>query len=193
MPEATDTRSQKTMDDYPSDLEARDEARGIFRDLVKTSFDPRDIEKWVRASPIRQSLFDDVAVGQIRWPRALGRPDAPSLFDGFVITTKFWADVWHVGLDGSVVVDLGWTPGLPPDLREDVSKPDEYCVRYLFHASENDNQVEVQFADMDWHRPGRALQRKKLYLSSHGYVFQTGGAFMTLPEITVDDRPFFHA
>src|SRR5215213_3626640 len=99
MPEPHNTRSYNNLEDYEADLEARDEALGAFHDLVKTSFDPEDVEKWVRASPIRQNLFDDMAVGQIRWPRSLGQPNAPSLADGFVITSKWWADAWHIGLD----------------------------------------------------------------------------------------------
>jgi hypothetical protein len=194
MPELHNPCSHKHLEDCHSDLESRDEALRTFRDLVKTSFDPREVEKWVRASPIRQDLFDDMAVGKIRWPRSLGRPDAPNLFDGFVIRTKTWADIWHVGLDGSIVVDLlGWIPGIPSDLRDGFSEPDHYSVRYLFHASvDNDNQVEVQFSDLPWHHPGRSVHFPRHYMSWHGYQFFSNGTFITLPDITVDGRPFFH-
>jgi hypothetical protein len=187
-------RSYKNLEDYHSDLEARDEAIGTFQDLVKTSFDPQDVEKWVRASPIRQNLFNDMAVGQIRWPRSLGRPDAPSLSDGFLIRTKFWADIWHIGLDGSIIVDLqGWLPGVPPDLRDGLSEPDHYSLSYLFHSPvNNDDKVEVEFSDVPWHHRGRSVHARQLYLSTHGYEFYSDGNFITLPDITVDSRPFFH-
>ena len=194
MPEPHNPRSYKNLEHCHSDLEARDEALGTFQDLVKTSFDPREVEKWVRASTIRQDLFDDMAVGQIRWPRSLGQPDAPSLSDGFVIRAKWWADIWHIGLDGSIIVDLqGWMPGIPPDVRDGLSEPDHYSVRYLFRAQvDNDNQVEVQFSDVAWHHPGRSVHPRQLYLSSHGYQFYSAGNFVTLPDITADSRPFFH-
>jgi hypothetical protein len=195
MSKTEDPSSNKSLEhNHSGDLEVRDEAIGTFRDLIQTSFDPRDVDKWVRASRIRQNLFDDLAVGRIRWPRSLGRPDAPSLSEGFVIRTKFWVDVWHIGLDGSIIVDLqGWMPGILPDLRDGFSEPDHYSVRYLFHAPvENDDEVEVQFSDVPWHHPVRAVQPQPLYLSSHGYQFHSDGTFFTLPDITVDSRPFFH-
>ena len=193
MSEPHNPRSYKIPEDRHSDLEARDEVLDTFRYLLKTSFDPREVEKWVRASSIRQNLFDDMAVGQIRWPRSLGRPDAPNFSDGFVIRTKFWVDVWHIGSDGSVIEDLqGWMPGIAPDLRDGLSEPDHYSVRYLFHAPvDKDDQVEVQFSDVPWHHPGRFVHPRQLYLSSHGYQFYSNGNFITLPDITIDNQPFF--
>jgi hypothetical protein len=49
---------------------ARDETLDTFHQLVKTSVAADDVEKWVRASTIRQDLFDDLAVGTIRWRRS---------------------------------------------------------------------------------------------------------------------------
>lgn len=194
MQEIQNSEIYESFEDCNSDLEARDETIGSFHDLIKTSFDPRDVEKWVAASQIRQNLFDDMAVGQIRWPRSLGRPDTASLSDGFAIKTKTWVDIWHIGLDGSIVQDLlGWTPSAPPELRDGLSEPDHYSVRYLIHAAaDRDNQVEVQFSDTAWNHPGRSVHRRQLYLNSHGYQFFSGGKFMTLPDIIVDNRPFFH-
>jgi len=193
-----DQPSHTTIEDCDSDLETRDEVIGTFRELVKTSFDPRHVEKWVSASPIRQNLFDDMAVGQIRWPRSLGRPDAANLFDGFVFRTKFWVDIWHIGLDGSIIHDLrGWEPGIPPGLRDGVSEPDHYSVQYLFQTvsghdvdKETDNEIEIQFSDVVWYRPIRYVQPQKLYLSSHGFQFHRDGTFIALPDIIVGNHPF---
>ena len=187
-----------TIEDCHPDLEARDEAIGTFRDLVKSSFDPRHVEKWVSASPIRQNLFDDMAVGQIRWPRSLGRPDTANLFDGFVFRTKFWVDIWHIGLGGSIIHDLrGWEPGVPPNLRDTASDPDHYSVQYLFQTvsgndvdQETDNEIEIQFSDALWYGPVRRAQPQTLYLSSHGFQFQRNGTFIALPDITVGNHPF---
>ena len=193
-----DQASQKTVEDCPQNLEARDEVIGAFRDLVKSSFDPRHVEKWVSASPVRQNLFDDMAVGQIKWPRSLGRPDAANLFDGFIFRTKFWVDIWHIGLDGSIVYDLrGWEPGVTPNLRDTVSDPDHYSVQYLFQTvsghdvdKTTDNEIEIQFSDAAWYRPARYAQPQKLYLSSHGFQFHRDGTFIALPDIFVGDHPF---
>lgn len=190
--------SHKTVEDCHPEVEARDEVIGTFHDLVKSSFDPRHVEKWVTASPIRESLFDDMAVGQILWPRSLGRPDAANLFDGFVFRTKFWVDIWHIGLDGSIIHDLrGWEPAVPPALRDNVSEPDHFSVQYLFQTvsghdvdKETDNEIEVQFSDAAWYPPIRSAQPQRLYLSSHGFQFHRNGTFIALPNIIVGNHPF---
>lgn len=181
------------------DREAREEAFDTFPRLVKSSVAADDVEKWVRASTIRQDLFDDLVVGTIRWPRTMGHPDSASLSDGFHITTSWWADVWHLGLDGTIVTDLqGWIrDDVPPELRDGLFESDHYSVRYLFRATgrsdpkgEPDVQVEVRLADVRWSRPGRAAHHRERFLSSHGFQFFRDGRFLKLPDITVSAQPF---
>ena len=193
MTETYDTPNRETVDDE-SNPEAFDEVAIAFHELVKTAVDARVVEKWVGRTEVRRSLFDDMAFGRIRWPRSLGRPDTPNLSDGFVVRAKFWADIWHIDGNGSVVVDLeGWMPGLPVDLLDNLSEPDHYSVRYLFSAAkQNDNRVEVSLANVPWHRPARFQRPRHLYLSSHGFEFYSGGTFVSLPTIEISDRPFFH-
>jgi hypothetical protein len=193
MSERYDTPVADTVEDDCSP-EAFDEVAIAFHDMVKASVDARTIEKWVGKTEVRRSLFDDMAMGRIRWPRSLGRPDTPNLSDGFVIRAKFWVDIWHIDGNGSVVVDLeGWTPGLAVDLLDNVADPDYYSVRYLFNAArQNDNRVEVSLANVPWHRPVRFDRPRQHYLSSHGFEFHSGGTFVSLPTIELADQPFFH-
>lgn len=189
----------RNLENAESDLEARDDAIDMFRSLVKTSVAADDVEKWVRGSPLREDLFDDLVVGTIRWPRTIGCPDSPSLADGFHISTSWWRDIWHLGLDGSTVTDFkGWMPNdLAPNVRDGLSEPDQYSLRYLFRApgtsdpnGEPDVQVEVRLADVGWKWPGRAAQHRQRFLSSHGFQFFRAGRFLQLPEITVSAEPF---
>jgi hypothetical protein len=194
MTEPFSQKSSETLEHYHSDLQARDQALGTFGDVVKTTFDPKDVEKWVSSSLVRKSLFDDMVVGQIRWPRSLGRPDTPNLSDGFVITTKRWVDIWHIGIDGAIVEDLrGWIPGVAPDVRDGLSTADHHSVHYLFHAPvDNDGEVEVKFSDVIWRLQVLPGNPKRHYLSSHGFQFSSDGHFLALPDITIDGQPFFH-
>ena len=177
------------------DALAYDDARRTFFDLLETSMDAAHLAKWIDKAPARQELFDGLVVAIIRWPRALGRPDSPRLSDGFTFQQRFWVDVWHLGLDGSVVQDLnGWqpVPGEPDVARDNLAEPEHYAVRYLFHADPDvEQQLEVHFSDVPWRHPGQTTHRTRRYLSSHGFDFQTGGGFMALPPITVDSKPFF--
>jgi hypothetical protein len=192
MQETTDHARYGPAQECHPDSEARDEALDVFSDLVRSSFDPSDVEKWVRASPIRVDLFQTYSAGRIRWPRALGRPDTPNLFDGFRITTAHWADIWHLTPEGPVQDFNGWMYNSSNvDLRDGLSDLDYYSIRYLFVASaETANKVEVNLADVPWRVPGRSARDQRRYLSSHGYEFTSGGSFMSLPEITLDSRPF---
>jgi hypothetical protein len=187
-------KPSETLEHHHSDLEARDQALDTFGDLVKTSFNLREVEKWVGSSLVRESLFDDMVVGQIRWPRSLGRPDTPNLSDGFVITTKLWVDIWHIGIDGSIVEDLrGWAPGIAPDVRDGLSTADHHSVHYLFHPPvDNDGEVEVKFSGVPWRLQVRSGNPKRRFLSSHGFQFFSDGHFLALPDITIDSQPFFH-
>ena len=111
MNETCDTPIAESLDD-DSIPESFDKATIAFHELVKSSVDARVVENWVGRTEVRRSLFDDMAMGRIRWPRSLGRPETPNLADAFVVRAKFWVDVWHIDGNGSVVVDLeGWTPG----------------------------------------------------------------------------------
>jgi hypothetical protein len=175
----------------PSEAETRAETLVALRDLVKSSFDPRQIETWVHASQIRQDLSDDLVVGRIRWPRSLGRPASAELAGGFVIQPLIWADVWHITPEGVVDDLLNLLPGLPADLRDGFAEPDFYSVRYLFRAAEV-GAVEVRFSDVGWRHPGRAAFPRRLYLSSHGFGFERHSQFVALPDITVASQPFFH-
>lgn len=172
-----------------TDEEARAEAILTLADLVKSSFDPRDVDRWVRAAPIRQDISQDLVAGRIRWPRALGRPNAPQLSAAFVIEPQFWLDVWHLTPEG-VVQDLrGWFPGEAPDLRDGMSEPDYYSVRYLFHASEV-GAVKIRFSEVAWYRPGRATPPQTVFLSSHGFTFGGHDRFLILPDVIVSAEPF---
>ena len=193
MNETCDTPIAESLDD-DSIPESFDKATIAFHELVKSSVDARAVENWVGRTEVRRSLFDDMAMGRIRWPRSLGRPETPNLADAFVVRAKFWVDVWHIDGNGSVVVDLeGWTPGLPVDLLDSLSEPDHYSVRYLFSAArQNDNRIEISLANVPWHRPVRFQRPRHLYLSSHGFEFYSGGTFVSLPTIEMSDQPFFH-
>jgi hypothetical protein len=179
------------------DLEARDEAMGMLADLVKESLDADAVETWVRAAPINLDVSDVLVVGEIRWPRSLGRPDTPSLVDGFVITTSWWAEAGHATPEGWVNDITAWIPDeVMPNLRENLSNAEDYSVRYLFRAQsangqtgEPDTQVEVRLADVAWRHPGRAARHRQ-YLSSHGFQFHRDGHFLRLPNIIVAGQPF---
>jgi hypothetical protein len=193
MPQDVELHPGNTHEGVHHDSLAYDEAHSVFQDLIRTSFDTDDLEKWIDKSRVRQDLFGELVVGVIRWPRYLGRPASPQLSDGFELLHRFWADTWHLGVNGPVQDILGWLPGEPPVVRENLSEPEHYSVRYLFYASPDiDEQIEVRFSNVSWQRPGRAVHQPNLYLSSHGFQFHTAGGFMALPTITVANQPFFH-
>jgi hypothetical protein len=164
-----------------------------FKLFVAATPDAHKVEEWVSESLVRKNILADMAMGTIRWPRSLGRPDVQNLSDGFAIRTKFWVDVWHIGLDGSIVTDIAaFVPGVQPFVRDGVGDPDHFLVVYSFNAvADQDNQVEIDFASVPWHFAGRAANQHR-YLSSHGFQFFSGGDFTALPTITIDDRPFFY-
>jgi hypothetical protein len=175
------------------DLDAHEETFSDFLDVVKTAMHMRDLETWVKETEVRQNLLADVAVGQIRWPKSLGRPDAPHLSAGFVIDTQFWVDIWHIGLDGSIVTDKeGWWPGDVPSVGDGPAESDHYSVKYMFYAaSDNDNQIQVRFSGAHWRRPVHSGHRPfRRFLNPPGWQFHSAGRFTALPDITIDSQPF---
>jgi hypothetical protein len=177
------------------DLEAHEEAYSHFQGLLKTGMHTRDLDLWVRASAGRQNLFAGLAIGMIKWPKSLGRPNTPQLSGGFVFDTQFWVDIWHLGLDGSIVTDKnGWLRGDDPAVWDGPEEADHYSVKYLFYAADqNDNLLEVGFANVNWHTTGRRAGRNvRHYLSVPGWQFYCAGQFVGLPDITIASQPFFH-
>lgn len=185
----------KPLEGTELDLDAREQALTDFKDLLQGSVRKEELERWMAKSEVRQSVFADVAMGRVRWPKSLGRPDAAELAAGFVFAAEFWVDVWHIGIDGSIVTDItGWQPGYAPSVFDGIAEPDHYSVTYMFNAAkQNDNLLEVRFSHVPWIHPGQAVQRQTArYLSSTGWRFYSAGNFTALPEITIDRRPFFH-
>ena len=174
------------------DLNMREDMVVEFQDLLKTSFHPQEIESWVTQAAVRQDLFADLVVGRVRWSKRLGRPDVPQLLSGFVFDSQFWVDIWHIGLDGSIVTDKnGWVRGDVPSVWDGPTEPDHYSVKYMFYAADqNDNQLEVRFSDAHWRREGPASRRHpRLFLTPPGYIFHNAGRFTALEDITIDIRP----
>jgi hypothetical protein len=166
-----------------------------FLGLLKTSPGTEELESWVKTSVVRQDLFANVAMGRIRWPKSLGRPDGSQLLQGFVFHARFWVDIWHIDAAGEIVTDLlGWSPASGPSVWDGPEEPDHFSVKYLHYASpHNDNQIEVRLSNVHWQRPGRFLPHlAHRYLSSSGWQFCSDGQFTALPDITVDDKRFFH-
>jgi len=173
-------------------LGVRAETLSDFRSHLKISPHTEDLKTWVMASEVRQDLFANAAIGEIKWSKAIGRPDAPQLFAGFVFRPQFWVDIWHIGLDGSIVTDIeGWMPGAAPSVWDGGGDSDHFSVGYMVYAAnENDNLIEVQLSHVRWSHPGRSAHR---YLSSPGWrLFYNAGKFTALPDIVVDRQPFFH-
>jgi hypothetical protein len=168
-------------------LGVRKETLSDFLNQLKTSPHTEHLETWVRASDVRQDLFAHAAIGRIKWSKAIGRPDAPQLFAGFVFP-QFWVDVWHIGLDGSIVTDIeGWMPGEAPSVWDGGGDSDHFSVGYMVYAAnENDNLIEVRLSNVQWSHPAHR------YLSSPGWRFYNAGKFTSLPDIVVDSQPFFH-
>jgi hypothetical protein len=98
----TQDGEHSTTERTPIDIEASEQALSTFKSLLKTALHPRELEMWVMDSVLRQNLFADLAIGQVKWPKALGRPAGPDLSVGFVFEAQFWVDIWHIGLDGTI-------------------------------------------------------------------------------------------
>ena len=193
MSERYEDPTADTVDD-DREPEAFDKVAIAFHEMVQSATDSRALETWASRTAVRRSLFDDMAIGRIRWPRSLGRPATATLAEGFVVRSKFWVDIWHIDGNGSVVVDLeGWTPGAAVDLVDITSEPDHFSVRYMYGtAKQNDNRLDVSLANVPWSRPGRFRLPQRHYLSSNGFEFFSGGTLVSLPTIEVSDQPFFH-
>jgi hypothetical protein len=174
-------------------LDAHEEAISDFQGLLKTSLHTLDLETWVTETELRQTIFADLAIGQVRWPKSLGRPDASQLLAGFVFDTQFWIDIWHIGLDGSIVTDKnGWVQGDAPSVWDGPAESDHYSVKYMFYAAnQNDNLIEVRFSAAHWQNAGHSAHRlPRRYLNSPGWQFYSAGKFTALPDITIESRPF---
>ena len=174
------------------DLNMREDMVVEFQDLLKTSFHPQEVESWVMQATVRQDLFADLVVGRVRWSKRLGRPDVPQLLSGLVFDSQFWVDIWHIGLDGSIVTDKnGWVRGDVPSVWDGPAEPNHYSVKYMFYAADqNDNLLEVRFSDAHWRREGRASGRHlRLFLTPPGFIFHNAGRFTALEDITIDIRP----
>jgi hypothetical protein len=192
----TQDGEHSTTERTPIDIEASEQALSTFKSLLKTALHPRELEMWVMDSVLRQNLFADLAIGQVKWPKALGRPAGPDLSVGFVFEAQFWVDIWHIGLDGSIITDKqGWVAGDTPAVWDGPDDPDHYAVKYLFYAAnQNDNLVGVRFSEAPWHHLEHSGHRhSRRYLSDTGWQFYSAGTFTVLPDITLGTRPSFHA
>jgi hypothetical protein len=195
IPDAVEPMPPPQSFSLPYDLEAQEAALSQFQDLMKTSSNPQDFESWTTVSTVRQNVFANLVMGRIRWPKSLGRPATSQLFGGFIIDRVFWADIWHIGLDGNIVTDEnGWTPGSAPSVWDGPAEEDHYSVVYLFDAADqSDNQVNIRFSEVHWQHPAHSSHRNPhRYLSSQGWQFYSAGQFTALPIITVDNQPFLH-
>jgi hypothetical protein len=195
MTDSTSPYEGSALKSDPLERDEHEESYAEFSKMMNTVPHIHELENWVFNSEVRKGLFADLAIGQIIWPKYLGLPDSPTLSGGFAFDTQFWVDIWHIGLDGNIVVDKnGWVRGDDPVAWDASGDADHYAVRYLFHAAnENDNLMEVRFSGVSWQHPGvRKHRHHQRYLSVPGWQFYSAGQFTALPDITIGTRPFFH-
>src|SRR6266576_6851144 len=74
------------------------------RDLLDAPITVERLHAWVEGSDARTNFLAGAVWGHITWDRTLGRPDSPTLAEGFVIEHQKWVPKIVV-LDG-IPVDM---------------------------------------------------------------------------------------
>jgi hypothetical protein len=141
----------------------------------------------------RFPLLSQTVWGRIEWPRPLGRPAAPTLWQGFSFT--------HIGRQEFLDQDSGRTveltaPKPQPFAWDDLSDSQLYRVNFWAFASQVGgklNQISVDFAPgVPWSRPdpGTFLHGLRMIAPrSQNYDLTEGGPVVLKP-FKVRVRPF---
>lgn len=184
----------RLVDGAQLDVQIRNATLEDFDRLIPIVTTANEATDWVSRLTIHANLFADVALGVIRWPRWLGRPNSQTLSEGFLFKAQYWMEEHvHSPETGDRVIASWWNPSpvfSGPIVSDGVGDDDHYQVVYRYYASAGKaNQIEVEFAGLPWRRSGLDTPPQR-YLSSHGWQFDSNGSFTALPEITVAAKPF---
>ncbi|HEX5707519.1 MAG TPA: hypothetical protein VFX96_09500 [Pyrinomonadaceae bacterium] len=150
-------------DKYPEtpqdvDLETEARVRADFGELIRKPFRPERLEEFAGVSRRRAEIVQKAVWGQIRWSKSIGRPSSPHLADGFRIEHRFHVFDEVITEDGEDDFNVDFWLLNPYLLSKwDLEDDDNFYVAFRsVLIPDNDNKVEVRFADnVPWKRtPG---------------------------------------
>jgi hypothetical protein len=109
------------------------------------------IRAWASGMADREAFLQSAILGSIMWDRELGKPEASTLAEGFVVQHL----EWHVEIDSDgdvTVVHRGWRPSDAPTLVDGPDDETYHCVSFACILTALGNLVSVSFRpDIQWH------------------------------------------
>lgn len=153
------------------------------------------LNEWIRLSPDRHYVLQDMFFGSIRWPRSIGRSSTGTLASGFGFKLRNHFNVYYVGAGGEVIDKDGYM-NMPDPFASDVTDDaDHYKIvysgwyaRYNLYVDRNELSVEI---NGPWTTPSPRLTHRFLLLKPPGFIFGSfDGRPIVLDEITIEQHLF---
>jgi len=151
------------------------------------------LSEWASLSSDRTALLRGGVWGGIHWSKTLGRPQTPSITDGFTIVHEFWKHAF-VDAGGGDIRDNGrYLVQSAPSVWDATKTSGEYRVGFFFFAGGggiNPNRLTVKLAPVLWENLGhmRAGYRQ---LNPLGYLpFRNLGEGVVIPDFEVQHVPY---
>jgi hypothetical protein len=121
----------------------RDELGGVFTN--------ERLQDWIGDIDARRIFLADKILGTISWDKALGKPAAPPLFEGFVVDHAYRNPEIEWGPEGPSDPDLTWKYLEPPVLWDGAEDETHFRVGFFDSvAGAADETIMVRLADRDW-------------------------------------------
>jgi hypothetical protein len=139
------------------DAKARERELKSLQELIlkPDPITPHTLSEWVSGSDNRTALLQATVWGGIRWPKALGRPQPPSITGGFTITHEFNKQT-SVDLGGGVIRTTdNWVAAPAPSVWDATASQSHHRVAFFFYARVGFgplNRFDVRLASVAWER-----------------------------------------
>jgi hypothetical protein len=151
------------------------------------------LSEWASALSDRPALLRGTVWCGIRWPKTSGRPQTPSITDGFTIVHEFKEIKFSDLGGGNYRDDSKYLVQPAPSVWDATKTANEYRVGFFFFAGGggiNPNRLTVKLAPVPWENVGhiRAGYRQ---LSPIGYApFGNLGEWVVIPDFEVRHVPY---
>jgi hypothetical protein len=123
----------------------------IELEAAVTAASEQRMHRWLNEAPEHAAALEGKIIGTITWSRDVGRPDEPSLADGFWINHHFEAEEETAGPEGTPAPATTERDESPSQVWERETA-DEYIVGFLcdFGSRLGKHTITVKLTDVGW-------------------------------------------
>jgi hypothetical protein len=152
------------------------------------------LSDWASELSDRRALLRGAVWGGIHWRKALGRPQTPSIADGFTIVHEFKELKFSDLGGGNYRDDSRYVVRPAPSVWDATKTSDEYRVGFFFYAGGggiNPNRLTVKLAPVSWENVGHTRAGYRQLDPLLGYSpFGNFGEWVVVPDFEVRHVPY---